>query len=238
LLALVFFWPGLEAVRALDPTARIPEALFAGIPYALGEAALPAAVAIAVLKYRLYDIDLLINRTLVYGALTACIVGVYVLVVGYVGAVFQVHGDAVSLLAAGIVAVVFQPLRERLQRGVNRLLYGQRHEPYAVLSQLGQRLEATLAPDAVLPSIIQTVRDALKLPYVAIALTDEQGSPVAAASGEAPDTPLRLPLVYQRETVGELHLARAPAARASPRPIAGCWTISPDRRGSLCTRFA
>ena len=211
LLGLAFFWPGLQAVRALDPTARIPEALFVGIPYALGEAALPAAVAMAVLKYRLYDIDLLINRTLVYGGLTACIVGVYVLVVGYVGALFQVHGDAVALLAAGVVAVVFQPLRERLQRGVNRLLYGQRDEPYAVLSQLGQRLEATLAPDAVLPSIVQTVHDALKLPYAAIAVPDEQGSRVAAAPGDAPDTPLRLPLVYQRETVGELHLA--PRAR-------------------------
>ena len=118
----------------------------------------------------MYDLDLLINRTLVYGALTACVVGTYMLVVGYLGALFQARGDAISLIAAGLAAVLFQPLRQRLQRGVNRLLYGQRDEPYAVLSRLGQRLEATLAPEAVLPTIGSTVREALKLPFVAITL--------------------------------------------------------------------
>ena len=62
------------------------------------------------------------------------------------------------------MAVLFQPLRLRLQRGVNHLLYGQRDEPYTVLARLGQRLEASLAPHAVLPAIVQNVREALKLP--------------------------------------------------------------------------
>src|SRR5207244_4482393 len=83
----------------------------------------------------------LINRTLVYGALTVCVVAMYVLVVGYLGLLFQTTaGTVISLLATGIVAVLFQPLRERMQRAVNRLLYGQRDEPYAVLSRLGQRV--------------------------------------------------------------------------------------------------
>jgi hypothetical protein len=81
----------------------------------------------------------------------------------------------IALVATGLVAVLFQPLRERLQRGVNRLLYGERDHPYAVLVRLGRRLEATLAPDAVLTTIVQTIQEALKLPYTAIALatTDE-----------------------------------------------------------------
>ncbi len=95
----------------------------------------------------------------------------YVLVVGYLGPVFRVEDNLlISLAATGIVAVLFQPLRERLQRGINRLMYGERDEPYAVVSRLGRRLEATLAPEAVLPTIVETVKEALKLPYTAIAL--------------------------------------------------------------------
>jgi signal transduction histidine kinase len=175
------------------------------------------AAGIAVLRYRLYDIDLLINRTLVYAVLTACVVGIYVLVVTYFGAAFQARGDAVSLLAAGVVAVLFQPLRDRLQRGVNRLLYGQRDDPYGVLSRLGQRLESTLAPDAVLSTIVQTVRDALKLTYTAIALEQDGASALVAASGMRQGLLVELPLVYQAEPLGHLLLGpRAPGELFSP----------------------
>ena len=82
---------------------------------------------------------------------------------------FQARGNlAVSLLATGLVAVLFQPLRGRLQRGVNRLMYGERDDPYAVISRLGRRLEATLAPESVLPTVVETIAQALKLPYAAI----------------------------------------------------------------------
>ncbi|MDP9354837.1 MAG: sensor histidine kinase, partial [Chloroflexota bacterium] len=76
---------------------------------------------VAILRHRLFDIDPILNRTLVYGALTAGVVGIYVVVVGYLGAVFRT-GDSlpISLVATGLVAVLFQPARERLQRGVNR----------------------------------------------------------------------------------------------------------------------
>jgi hypothetical protein len=113
---------------------------------------IPISIAFAILRYRLFDIDFLINRTLVYGALTACIVGVYIFVVGYLGELFRTDGNLlVSLVATGVVAVLFAPLRDRLQRIVNRLMYGERDDPYAVLSRLGQRLEATLAPGPCCP---------------------------------------------------------------------------------------
>src|SRR5215212_11425030 len=148
---------------------------------------LPVAVAIAILKYRLYDIDIIINRTLVYGALTVCIVGIYVLVVGYLGAVFQARGNlAVSIFAAGLVAIMFQPLRERLQRTVNRLTYGERDDPYRVLARLGRRLEATLAPEAVLPAIVEDIARALRLPQVAIWLADGDALRLGAAHGSIP----------------------------------------------------
>src|SRR5262249_29792127 len=84
---------------------------------------IPLAIGIAILRYRLWDVDPLINRTLVYGALTASIAAVYILVVGYLGTLFRSQGNlAISLVAAGLMALLFQPLRERLQRGVNRLM--------------------------------------------------------------------------------------------------------------------
>lgn len=183
----------------------------------LSYAGVPVAVGIAILRYRLYEIDVVINRTLVYGALTVCVVSIYVLVVGYLGALFQTGGNLlISLLATGVVAVLFQPLRDRLQRAVNRLMYGERDDPYAVVSRLGQRLETVLAPDDVLPTIVETVREALKLPYAAITLPRDNGFEVAAASGEPPADPLRLPLSYQGEAVGELLLGpRAPGEEFS-----------------------
>ncbi|MFI5274653.1 MAG: hypothetical protein ACHQ4H_16595 [Ktedonobacterales bacterium] len=190
---------------------------------------IPLSIGIAMLRSHLFDVDLLINRALVYGTLTACVASVYVLIVGSLGVLFQMRANvAVSLLASGVVAVLFQPLRERLQRGVNRLLYyGQRDEPYAVISRLSQRLEATLAPEAVLPGVTELVAQAIKLPYVAIAVKAAGQLDIAASYGTPGGEPLTLPLVYQTETIGELLLA--PRAPGEP------WTAA-DRRGPASAR--
>lgn len=181
-------------------------------------ALVPVLIGVAILRHHLYDIDLIINRSLVYIALSLCVVGFYIFIVGWLGTVFRTGGNlGFSLLATGVVAVVFQPLRERIQRSVNRLLYGERDEPYAVLARLGQRLESTLAVDAVLPAIAGTIQEALKLPYAAVALQHSGGQYLAAASGTPTVNPLRLPLVYQHEPVGELLLApRTPGEPFSP----------------------
>jgi signal transduction histidine kinase len=172
---------------------------------------------VAILRYKLYDIDLLINRTLVYGALSACVIGTYMLAVVGLGVLFQVRGNpAISLLATVVVAVLFQPLRSRLQRSVNRLMYGERDDPSAVTSRLGRRIEATLAPEAMLPTVVETIAQALKLPYVAILLKDGEGFRSAAAYGSPGAEPEALPLVYQREEIGRLVIAsRAPGEQFS-----------------------
>lgn len=183
---------------------------------------IPFSIGIAVLRYRLFDIDLIINRALVYGTLTANIVGVYVLVVGALSMLFRTYGNAlIAFLATGVVAVLVHPLRERLQRGVNHLLYGQRDEPYAVLARLGQRLRATLAPEAVLPTIVETIAQALKLPYAAVGLKQGEEVRIAAAYGLLVGTPLSLPLAYQGEVIGQLLMTpRRPGEPLTP----------PDRR--------
>jgi signal transduction histidine kinase len=203
----------LSAFAAAPTSPRALAVLLIG--YLLVYAALlliPVSISIAVLRHHLFDVDLVINRTLVYGALTASVVLLYVLVVGGLGELLQLRGNLIiSLVATGLAAVIFQPLRDRLQRGANRLMYGERDDPYAVLSRLGSRLESTLAPDAVLPAVAKTVKEALKLPYVAIQLRRDDGFETAAAAGDPVDRPLdaalRLPLVYRGETVGRLILA-------------------------------
>lgn len=191
------------------------------IPFYLAVICIPISTGIAMLRYRLYEIDVLINRTLVYGGLTLLVVGIYVLVVGYLGALFRTSSNLlISLVATALVAVLFQPMRVALQHGINRLFYGQRDEPYVLIERLGSRLEATLAPEAVLPTIVETVAQALKLPYAAIQLQQEDSLMTAASYGKLKGEPLALPLVSQRETVGKLLLApRAPGEDFTPADV-------------------
>ncbi len=172
------------------------------------------ATGIAILRYRLWDIHLLVNRTLVYGSLTALVIGLYVVLVGSLGTLLQTGGNLpVSLVGTGIIAISFQPLRERLQRGVNRLMYGERDDPYAVLGRLSEQLEVVAASQSVLPTIVETVAEALKLPYVAIALKEGDQFAIAAeyihssmAASNDEDNMKTLPLIYQLETIGQLLL--------------------------------
>jgi signal transduction histidine kinase len=205
----------LNSTYALAPWGSF----FANVYYAslIALLVLPLFTYIAILRHGLYDIDRLVNRTLVYGVLTACIAGIYVLIVGGIGTVFEARGNlGISLLAAVLVAVMFQPLRSRLQRGVNRLMYGERDDPHAVTSRLGRRLEAAIEPGAVLPTVTETIAQALKLPYAAILLKENEGFRTAAAYGSPTGESDAWPLVYQREEIGRLVIApRAPGEEFS-----------------------
>ncbi|HMQ29209.1 MAG TPA: histidine kinase [Chloroflexaceae bacterium] len=172
----------------------------------------PLTIGLAIFKYRLYAIDLVINRTLVYGGLTLMVVLFYTLTVGLLSLLFHSTGGLLSsLVATGVVAVLFQPVRERLQRGVDRLLFGERDDPYAVLTQLSRRLQVIAAPDETLTTIVTTVAAALKLPAVVIELTERDWVIGRAAAGGPPGDGLTLPLRYQGELVGRLSVApRAP----------------------------
>lgn len=162
------------------------------------------AVTIAIAGYRLYDIDVIINRTLVYSVMTGVIILIYSLVVGTASVFFGSSGNwLLALVATGLVAVLFQPIRDRLQRGVNRLLYGQRDEPFEVLTRLGQSLEQSAANTA-LPTLVDTVAQALRLPYVD--LQERQGDRfvTVAATGRPVDDPVSFPMIYQAEEIGRL----------------------------------
>jgi signal transduction histidine kinase len=166
------------------------------------------AITFGILRYRLFDIDVILSRTLVYGGLTAGIIAIYAIVVGGLGALLRAREDpAIALVATGVAAVAFAPLRDALQRGANRLLFGDRDDPYAVLSRLGQRLEGTLTPDETLPAIVRTMADALRLPYVAIELRGSDGPVPGASAGSPVHNVVRYPLAYQAMPIGELVVA-------------------------------
>lgn len=182
------------------------------IAFPVAVMALPGAVGVAVLQHGLYDIRLAVNRALVYGVLTGAVVALYVVVVGAVGAVLQARQPGwLSLLAAGVVAVAFQPLREVVQGGVNRITYGAWGEPSQVVERLGDRLADAVAPEVTLPSVLESLAADLRLPYVAVLGRD--GDVLAARGTDAEDA-RDVPLVHQREVVGTLRLA----APASLRP--------------------
>lgn len=171
----------------------------------------PLFLGIAILRYRLFDIDLVLNRALVYGALTVFLAALYGAILAGLSLLFQGVGSWwLTLLAVGAAGALFHPLRERVQRWVNRAMYGDRDEPYAALDRLSDRLGGAIDPDAVLPTIVATIADSLRVPYAAIVGADgavlaehrAQGAVAPVGAGE-----LQLPLAHQGEALGQLVVA-------------------------------
>ncbi|MDQ3107863.1 MAG: histidine kinase [Actinomycetota bacterium] len=114
---------------------------------------IPIALFIGILRYRLWDIDKVISRTLVYSVLAGFVSAVYVGVVVGIGSFFgeaQTENLGLSILATGIIAVAFQPVKDRVQKFANRLVYGKRATPYEVLSEFSERMAETPATDVLL----------------------------------------------------------------------------------------
>ncbi len=194
----------------------------------LAQCFIPLAIGFSILRYRLWDIDLIINRTVVYGGLTLLVTVVYVLLVGLMSNLFQSGSSlALSVFATGLIAILFNPARQRLQTAVNRLMYGERDDPITVLTALGRRLEETVAPAETLPTLVETIAQTLKLPYVAIVGNGEVGEQMSRGAVEilaaypslltSHPAPLAFPLIYHAQTIGQLLVApRAPGEAFTP----------------------
>ncbi len=176
---------------------------------------IPLSIASALLRSQLWGVEPVVNRTLVYALLAAMLIGLYISVVAAAGALFQRSFDPLLAgVAAAVVAVLFQPVHTGLRRGVNRLIYGSRDDPYRVMSELGHRIGLATGPEATLKAIVTTVAAALRLPYVAI---DLDGGGVVASSTAVPlGQAQSWPLSHQQITFGRLLVSPRSGESLSP----------------------
>lgn len=210
--ALAFFFPVAAMGASFTDSAG---------PWLFGVASLPVplAIGVAVLQRRLYDIPLVLNRSLTYGALWLLIALLYAVTVGGVGAMVQ-QRDASWLpwVAAGVVAVSFAPLREGLQRAANRVTYGQWAQPAAVLARTGSRLADAGDLRALLGSLADDLTAGLGLGHLEV--WDRDGN-VLAVAGEPSEDVEELPLTAYGVQVGVLRWQRRTLREGDRALLAG-----------------
>lgn len=178
----------------------------------------PISVTFALFRYRLWQIDRILSYTIVYTALVAILLAVYLAVI--IG--FQYFLGSSNLIinfaATVLVALLLQPVYQRLEKTITQFFFGDRDRPIEVLGQIGDRLEQALSPEDVLPAIVETVHSALRVPYVAITIKQQDGYKMQSERGGLEETPfenlLRLPLNYQGDEVGQLWVS--PRTSADP----------------------
>ncbi|GIM98128.1 sensor histidine kinase [Paractinoplanes toevensis] len=186
------------------------------VPGTLTAPLLAAAAGAAILRYRLYDIDPVINKSLVFGAMAVLVTATYAIVVTGAGRLVDGYGTVLSLLATGGVAVAFEPLRRRVQRLADRVVYGRRATPYEALSRLSAHFTAPAG--GLLDGICGTVADAVGAREVT--LWTGPADDLRAASAWPPGTPLppgpstlaNLSAAADRQDAADLPAADLPAA--------------------------
>jgi len=190
------------------------------------------AIGIAMLKHNLYDIDLIINKTITYGAIAAFITAIYVIVVVVIGAFIGVT-EGVSLIATAVVAVAFQPIRRRAQQIANRLVYGERATPYEVLSRFSEQVGETYSGEDILVRMARLLAEGTGATSAVVWLRvgDEvrpaatwptNGAMATAIPLVADEPPVvdgataSIPVRHQRELLGLLTVTKPPNEPLSP----------------------
>lgn len=209
---------GNGASGASDLGLAVFPALFALVPIAL---------VVGILRYRLWDIDVFINKTLLSVGSAGFIGAVYVVVVVGVGSGLgsTTPPTWLRLVATAIAAVAFEPVRERLQRFANRLVYGRRATPYEAMAGFSARLATAISIDEVLPRVAEAAGSALGAASCRVALELPDGSSREVrwreprrdrgGAGERFTVPVR----YRDEGIGELTVEKVPGERVGSEDI-------------------
>ncbi|MBI2237391.1 MAG: hypothetical protein HYU54_02550 [Actinobacteria bacterium] len=235
-----FAYAGAFAFLAIaiqfTPLTEIGESWWSGALLAAGLLSVPIATAVAILKYRLYAIDVVVNKTVVYGTLALFITAVYVAIVVGIGALVGRSDEpniGLSILATALVAVAFQPVLSRVQGFANRLVYGERASPYDVLSRFSARVAGTYATEDVLPRTARVVAEGTGAARAEIWLRIDSELVEAASwpgdgqrdrrltlpNGNLPeidDVDRAVPVRYQGELLGALTVTKPAGERLTP----------------------
>jgi len=187
----------VELVAAV--AATFLPGLWSEVVWTVGVAAIPTAVLIAVLRHRLLDIELVLNRTVVSVLLGGVVVGAYLLVVLGVG---QAAGQRAGVVAVAALALLAAAARGRVQTWVDRALFGHRRDPYAVVSRVSRSTDVATGPREALTSLVEELRAALRLPYAAVVPADDDVP--AVESGRAVAGTRDVPVLALGEQVGVL----------------------------------
>ena len=189
---------------------------------ALSFVLIPITIGIAVLRYRLYDIDVVIRKTVVFAIMAAVIALVYVALVFGIGAVVGSTGSPVlSALAAAVVALVFQPVRTRARRFADRVVYGKRATPYEVMATFGDQLAGTYSSGDVLPRTARVLGEGVGAARARVWLWVEDDLREVAVwpeddAGEGREDDLTTEVRHQGELLGALSVAMPPSDPMDP----------------------
>ncbi|MBP2327328.1 signal transduction histidine kinase [Kibdelosporangium banguiense] len=182
--------------------------------WAVSAVAIPVVASVAIMRYGLYDIDLIVHRTLLYCLLIAGLVLTYTVVVTLAMRPFPHQAEEIATVA---VVIMLAPLYRTLLRRLDRRLFGHRADPYIALSSLSERLENPISEPLV--AVANTVAVALRLPYVAVYVgTDDRRSLVAESGRNRGWQQVSVPMTYDCKQVGELIVeVRSPEERLGGR---------------------
>ena len=161
---------------------------------------IPASIAVAVLRFGLFDVELVVNRTILYAVLTGGSVAAYLVLVGAAGS--WSGGESRAPVIAAAVVTVAALLRGRLQRLIDRWLFGARRDPYEVVERVGASVAGADSPADAMGRLVSTLRDALAIPFASVEPAEADG--VAFSSGRPTAEVEELPLVDRGRRVGTL----------------------------------
>ncbi len=167
--------------------------------FALGLAGPPVAITVAMLRHRLFDVELTLSRTVAFALITTLGVGTYVVLVYGIEAVAP--GSQWGVLLVAVAALAAAAARDRVQDVVDRRLFGHRHNAYAVVADVGRHVAAASQPVDALQRLVDGLRESLRLPYVAFV-----GDGLSLTSGAPVHGSREVPVEALGNEVGRLHV--------------------------------